>query len=436
MSDKVDMDDCRLGYANRLSCNSLSEAAAPAQALLVQGGASLDNRCVVMKRLAVVLIGAVLLFGCDDDVTGVGGVEPPANLFYVLDPSGDPDAPAGLLLRWDPSPAADLAVYRVYSRPGTSGAYDLRGETTSTTFHDTGIPDLSYAVSAVATDGAESVLIEVVVDERLRLQAPSALNSTSLDGAVHLAWSDNPFLTDPDGFRQYRVYSSAYSLDTNLCGPEWSLEGTTVSPDFLASALQNGVPRCFGVSAESIEGWESLWSPLRADTPRPEARNVLLWADAVDPTEAGFRFFQDLNGDGQAARSELGIVGSSASPSIDFRVTRDPSTLELYFEPVRAGTEIALYDENDPVVDLTSIDIAPLTGYSPLAISVVPGWAYVFQLDGGDGFARYGAIRPTHVGTDYLIVDWSYQTDPGNPELRIAGGMSLSDEQELVVRRR
>ena len=34
-----------------------------------------------------------------------------------------------------------------------------------------------------------------------------------------------------------------------------------------------------------------------------------------------------------------------------------------------------------------------------------------------DGFLRYGALRATHVGRDFAIVDWSYQTDPGNPQL-------------------
>jgi hypothetical protein len=41
-------------------------------------------------------------------------------------------------------------------------------------------------------------------------------------------------------------------------------------------------------------------------------------------------------------------------------------------------------------------------------------------MDGGDGFLRYGAVRVTHVGQTFLIFDWAYQTDPGNPELLVA----------------
>ena len=118
----------------------------------------------------------------------------------------------------------------------------------------------------------------------------------------------------PDGFKQYRIYSASYSLDNNQCGTAWTLEGTTVSPEFLASALTNGVSRCFGVSAESIEGWESLWSDVIADTPRPDARNVLIFPFQADPTRSGFRFAGPL---------ALGIVAAGNDPNVDFRVDRD-----------------------------------------------------------------------------------------------------------------
>jgi hypothetical protein len=41
-------------------------------------------------------------------------------------------------------------------------------------------------------------------------------------------------------------------------------------------------------------------------------------------------------------------------------------------------------------------------------------------MSGGDGFARYGALRVTHVGANFLILDWAFQTDPGDPELIVA----------------
>jgi len=382
-----------------------------------------------MYRAKFLLAVTVLVVACGDD-GGPGNILAPTGLYYVLDASGVPAAPAGLLLQWDPVNDPDLTVYRVYSRAAASDQYDLRGETTSTSFHDTGIPDLDYAVAAVNTHGDESALTEIEVDERLRLQAPDNLVTTSLNGAIYLYWTDNPFTSEPDGFQQYRVYSATYSLDTQLCGNQWALEGTTVAPEFVAGALENGASRCFGVSAESIEGWESMWSPVVWDTPRPDARNVILYADAADPTQAGFRFFLDGNGDGVASPLELGLVSSSSSSAIDFYLHRDASQT-LYFMPKRTGTTMVLYD-NQPVDDLTAIDVAPLSGFSTTGIEVVPGYGYVFEMDGGDGLARYGAVRPTHVGQNFILFDWSYQTDPGNPQLLVQG----VESKGVVVRRR
>ena len=80
------------------------------------------------------------------------------------------------------------------------------------------------------------------------------------------------------------------------------------------------------------------------------------------------------------------------------------------------------------------------TWRAPVKMVVVrqalPGWGYVFEMDGGDGFARFGAVRVTHVGQKYLIFDWSYQTDPGNPELAIGGGVFAGDTQGVVVPRK
>jgi hypothetical protein len=251
-------------------------------------------------------------------------------------------------------------------------------------------------------------------------EAPTTLSSTSLDGAIALVWSDNPFQNDPDIFGNYRIYSAAYDIDEDQCGSDWLVEGTTVAPEFLAAAMANGVPRCFSVTAVSVDGFESDRSPLRGDTPRPDARNVALSAAQTSPNGSGFRFWDDLNDDGSTQSGELGLVRSADSPDIDFFVDRDGSG-DLFLTPVREGTGVEFYDENDPVEDLTSIDFAEDLTYRTTGIQAVPGFGYVFETDGGDGFVRYGAVRVQHVGTTFLILDWSFQTDPGNPELLVRG---------------
>lgn len=358
-------------------------------------------------------------------VDGGGGlIAPPTNLIYTVEPSGTPGAPTGVLLQWDYDSDPDLANWHVYSRGAVNEAYRLRATTTSNSFHDEGIPHLQYYVTAEDLDGAETSPSNVVtVDERLALEKPTTLGSTTLDGAIALTWSDNPYLSDPAGFKTYRVYSASYDLDQNLCGETWSLEGNTIAPEFVAGAMTNGVSRCFAVSAVSIEGWESLWSPLKADTPRPDARNVVVYARQAQDAGSGFRFWRDLDTDGVADGNEIGLVQNGSSGLNDFSVERDVAGA-LFLTPVRSGTGVALYG-NAPVTDLTSIDYAPVGGYGTGGIEALPGWGYVFETDGGDGFARYGAVRVTHVGQNFLILDWAFQTDFGNPELIRAGTLAV-----------
>jgi len=373
-----------------------------------------------MRRVIGTFLGAVLTaasVSCTDYITDEGeGIAPaaPTGLFYRLEPSGDPDLPNGLILRWDASSDPNIAAYNVYSR-GAVGDFGLRGSTSSPSFHDDGEPHLEYYVTAEDADGLESnPSATVFVDERLRLPRPNSLTSISLDAAIHLGWSDNAFQSDPDGFWHYRVYSSSYDLDNGACGTSWTLEGTTVSPTFMASALVNGSPRCFGVSAITIEGFESLWSALRYDTPRPDAVSQVVYTQAGDALRSGFRFWLDANSDQQAGAAELGLILPGTLAGLDFTLTGTAGSLSL--TPVRVNTDLQRYGTG-VISALSDVDIAPVGGYARTPLLAQPGMGYVFRMNENDGFYRYGALRVVAVGADYMIFDWSYQTDRGNPEL-------------------
>jgi len=362
----------------------------------------------------------LLAAGCssNNDFVGPGSNLPaPTNLFYTVTPGGPGAVPTATLLEWDPPSVEGVAVWNVYSRTGSSGTFGLRGTTTSNSFHDRGVPELEYYVTAVDNGGFESQPSNTItIDERLTLSAPENLTTTSLDGAIALFWSDNAFEEDPQGFQAYRVYGAPYDLDQDRCG-DWALEGTTVAPEFVAGALANGVPRCFGVSAMTIEGFESLWSPIRDDTPRFESRNVALFPADVNATQSSFRFWRDANGDAQVNGAELGIVAAATDATADFVVERGAGSA-LQLRLVRAGTTALQYGAG-PIADLTSIDVAPVAGYSTATLVVQPSFGYVFQMSGlaGDGFLRFGGVRVTHVGQTFLLMDWSFQGDRGNPQL-------------------
>ncbi|MGH7586908.1 MAG: hypothetical protein ACREMH_11725 [Gemmatimonadales bacterium] len=370
-----------------------------------------------MRARLVVLGLAVLSAACDDSVdpfVGPGnGVGAPQNLTYVVEPNGDDDRPTGILLRWDFDPDPDIAVWRIYSRPDAASGFLLRGTSTSNTFHDAGLPHLDYFVTAEDLNAVESAESNTIrVDERLALPAPDELAGVSLDGAVAVFWDDAPAIGFPDEFSNYRVYSASFNLDTGFCGTDWGLEGTTVSPEFVVGVLPNGVPRCFAVSSQHILGYESLWSPIDDDTPRPDSRNILLYTDAELAAESGFSFWRDLDADDQVDPNELGLVGSNVAPN-DFLLDDNAGAPRF----VMSGGVFAQDYAGVPIGDLTDIDFAPLGGYSATPFEPEVGHGYVFEIDVGDGFPRYGALRVTHKTSEFVIFDWSYQTDPGNPEL-------------------
>src|SRR5437773_2059323 len=367
-----------------------------------------------LRHLLLVVAG-LTAGACQNNTVsnGTGTLPPPKNLSYELDASGDPNQPAGIRLAWDDVQSSDLASYRVYSRGSTSGSFLLRGETTSNTFHDNGVPHLQYYVTAVDVGGGESNPSNgVTVNEYLQIGAPPSLTGITLDSAIHLDWPDTP---DFARFKWYRVYRSDYNLGQNLC-VNWTLEGTTVSREFLAAQLPNGVTRCFGVSAIDTLGYESLWAPVWLDTPRPDARNVLARASGgTHDAQSGLRFGDDPNGSGHGDAGELGLVQSGSRTDIDFVIHVNSADSTLWIVPVFTGASAQLYSAS-PIADLTSIDLAPASGYSRDSLLARPGFGYVFELVDGS-VLHYGALRMTHVSRQYVIFDWSVQTNPGNPDL-------------------
>ncbi|HXI33136.1 MAG TPA: hypothetical protein VNH63_03570, partial [Gemmatimonadales bacterium] len=141
--------------------------------------------------------------------------------------------------------------------------------------------------------------------------------------------------------------------------------------------------------------------------------------------QSGFRFWNDGNHDGLAQPAELGVVADGNRTDIDFWIYRDPTDSSLWIVPEFTGTSVRTY-ASTPLADLTSIDFAPDSGYTRNMIEAVPGYGYVFQIIEGQT-VRYGALRVTHVGRDYLIFDWSFQTDPGNPELQLRGKLPVAN---------
>jgi len=359
-------------------------------------------------RLSRWLLAALVPLAACENIAGLlTDPDAPANLTYQLTPSGDPNAPLAVLLSWDIPRNNTANAFNIYGRVGGAD-WQLRGTTTSNTFHDAGVPDVQYYVASVNVDGAELARSNTVtIDLHANVPAPTGFTSVSLNGAIQLAWSNSAVVALGGAFDHYRVYSTAYDGSRGVCTATWVLEGTTASDGFLVGNLTNGGSRCFAVSTVTHDGHESVWTEARLDTPRFDARNAFVYSTSARTDSSGFLFFDDVT-------RRLGVVSASARTDLDITIVRH-SDGTLWFQPARAGATMGLYG-NTPVTDLTSIDRAPSTGYSSATIQAVPGFAYVFRVQKADGI-HFAAARVAYVATDYVVFDWSYQSATGNVEL-------------------
>jgi hypothetical protein len=358
------------------------------------------------RSFLIALAAVVPLTACD--LTDATGIDPnaPTNLSYQLIPSGDPNVPLGVLLSWDPPSSGRAVAFDVYGRVTSNGDWQLRATTTSPSFHDL-YTELQYYVVANDADGDPLGETSVItIDMRSELPAPLGLHSISLNGAIHLAWSDNAVQSNRSAFDYYRVYSAVYDAAHSSC-LSWNLEGSTVSDAFLAANIANGVTRCFAVSAVSRDGHESSWSAATHDTPRYDARNVLVYARDARSDSSGFFFYDE-------SAHAYGAVASASRTGLDFTIERHNDGT-LWISPARSDVLMATYG-TAPVPDLTSIDAAAPSTLANVTIQAAPGWGYVLSTKKSDG-VHYGALRVAYVAQNYVVFDWSYQSAMGNVEL-------------------
>ncbi|HEY6218439.1 MAG TPA: hypothetical protein VIV65_00195, partial [Gemmatimonadaceae bacterium] len=256
----------------------------------------------------------------------------------------------------------------------------------------------------------------ITIDLTTRLPAPMNLVSITLNSAVQLSWSGNSVQADPEAFDHYRIYSAEYNSARGTCVEPWYFEGSTVSDAFFVGNLTNGSSRCFAVSAVSHDGHESTWSNARVDTPRPDAKSVMMYVAETKADSAAFVFNDEILG-------RLGIVASINRADADFALNRHTDGT-IWLTPARVGVAVRAYTAAS-IADLTVIDRAPASGYQSTSIQVQAGVGYVFKVDEANG-THYAAVRSFFSGSDMLVFDWAYQIGIGNPELTVGvGGMTI-----------
>ncbi len=221
--------------------------------------------------------------------------------------------------------------------------------------------------------------------------APRGVYSVTGDGAATLHWLANT----EDDVIGYRIYAGDCAG-----GPQCPYDrvGATSATSFVVTGLVNGRTRYFAVSAVDAAGNESdLSYDTTFDTPRPAGSGLVLASDRVDSLHAGYDF------------SQFAVV-SYSSPVVD-----------VYYDGSAAGqTMIAPFTDTQIqdagfATTLDAVDFAPSAGWSPTGtVPLIPGHCYVVWT-GDDHYAKF---RVTSLTASQVVLDWAYQTDPGNPELR------------------
>ena len=220
--------------------------------------------------------------------------------------------------------------------------------------------------------------------------APRGLYSVTGDRSVTLDWLEN---TESDVVG-YRVYEAP--CDGPSC-PYDEIAYTTRS-NYTVPGLSNGVTRFFAVTAIDQAGNESDLSEDEVfDTPRPAGFGRSLANYLVTPATSGYDFSAGVVRPFDDASTDI-YFGSNAGVSLMYTPFEDTDIQDAGY-----------------ATSLDVIDFAPGAGWSPTgSVELIVGHCY-FVWTHDDHYAKF---RVTSLSSSQVEIDWAYQTDPGNRELR------------------
>jgi len=233
--------------------------------------------------------------------------------------------------------------------------------------------------------------------------APRGLASVTGDGRATLGWLAN---TEPDvvGYRIYEGPCGGIDCDYTRIAAIAAPAGAGYV-EYVVTGLTNGVTRFFAVAAVNQAGAESELSyDVVFDTPRPAGAGLVLNNYLVHDTDVGYDF---------SAYARTDIVDPPADIFFGYYEDTTGFVHQQVFVP-DYSTDI---QDAGYVASLDQVDFAPdaESGWSPSGTAeAVPGHAYVVWTR-DNHFAKF---RVTAVGPAQITIDWAYQVDPGNRELK------------------
>jgi hypothetical protein len=246
---------------------------------------------------------------------------------------------------------------------------------------------------------------EIYVADTEPPAVPRGVYSITGDEEVIVSWYANAE-NDLAGYRVYRGNSENGS---------YFHIATTGSVQFVDRDVTNGRTYYYAVTAYDRDGNESELSyDLVFDTPRPEGYGVRLFDFNISPSVAGYDFATFRPQHYQAPATDVYFEYHAASGGLFINI----ANLETDIQDMG-------YTES-----FDDIGYAPSDGWSPLGyVECIAGHTYVIWTDDD----HYAKMRVNLVNTNYVEFDWAYQTDAGNPELKVH---VLTDEKVERVQSR
>jgi hypothetical protein len=243
--------------------------------------------------------------------------------------------------------------------------------------------------------------VYVVEPDTTPPSSPKGVYCVTGDKAVYIYWERND---EPD-FYKYKIYW-APETDGIIPEPDSDFKYMTsiTNERYTDTDVENGTTYYYVITAVDNSGNESEPSKILYDTPRPEGQNLILYDRAIDPEYAGIYFYSP-----QGAR-----VVSWDSPLCDIYL--DKSSGIFYFNTTLKDSTWNDIQDFGYTDNLTDIDVAPFEGWSELGyVEVILGHTYIIWT----WDYHFAKLRVTNIYSNSIRLEWAYQTDVDNPELKV-----------------
>lgn len=243
----------------------------------------------------------------------------------------------------------------------------------------------------------------IIVDDSAPAR-PRGVRSVTGDGQILIEWYPNEE-TDLKGYVIYRSFSEYKDY----------VEIATVGPkvrSYIDNDVKNGTTYYYAVTAFDYDGNESDLSPeIVDDTPRPAGKNVKLFDYILEPNRSGFDF-SDAN-KGVQPFDRRGV-------DIYFGVGNIDGELTVPF--IYATSDDVEMQDMGYTKSMDDVDMSPVEGFTFGVVEAIIGHTYCFYLpDNNFAKIRITDLKMDLVGDDvinaWVVFDWAYQLQKGNPEL-------------------